>query len=148
MRVDTVVLPHAGEFGPPRRHTAEAAGVDLIAAIPEDDPVVLNPRQRQLIPTGIALRLPQGYEGQIRPRSGIALTSGITVLNSPGTIDSDYRGEIKVLLINLGAEDFIIRRGDRIAQLVVSPVVFADFLPVQELEASTRSIAGFGSTGI
>lgn len=148
MRVDIVVLEHAKELGPPQRHSREAAGVDLMAAVPEGGAVILKPGERRLIPTGIALHLPTGYEAQIRPRSGITLRHGVTVLNSPGTIDSDYRGEIKVLLINLGGDDFSIQRGDRVAQLVVSPVVFAEFEPVPDLQKSERSQAGFGSTGV
>lgn len=148
MKVDTVILAHAEGLGLPLRHSAEAAGVDLMAAIPAGLGVLLRPGERRLIPTGIALRLPPGYEGQIRPRSGIALKHGVTVLNSPGTIDSDYRGEINVLLINLGASDFTVQRGDRIAQLVVSPVIFAEFAAVFDLQTSERSTSGFGSTGI
>ena len=148
MRVETLLLPHAEGLGPPLRHSAEAAGVDLMAAIPADAELILKPGERRLVPTGIVLRLPLGYEGQVRPRSGIALKHGVTVLNSPGTIDSDYRGELMVLLINLGDSDFPIRRGDRIAQLVVSPVVFAEFTTVLDLQNSERSTKGFGSTGV
>jgi len=121
-----------------------AAGADLRAAV--DEPVVLAPGARALVPTGIAIALPPGYEAQVRPRSGLALRSGVTCLNSPGTIDADYRGQVSVLLANLGSEDVTIRRGDRIAQLVVAPVSRATFGAVDELPESVRAAGGFGST--
>lgn len=148
VKVPTLVLPHAHDIGIPRRHSSQAAGVDLHAAIPQEAPIVLAPGQRCLVPTGVCISLPIGFEGQVRPRSGLALTRGITVLNSPGTIDSDYRGEIKVILINLGSEDFLIERGDRIAQMIVSPVILADFEATSTLDPSERSHHGFGSTGL
>lgn len=126
--------------------TPGAAGADLCAALDED--VVIKPGERKLVPTGLSLQIPQGFEGQVRPRSGIALNNGVTVLNSPGTIDSDYRGEIKVVLINLGEEPFIICNGDRIAQLVIAPCVQADFVVTGELDETQRALGGFGSTGV
>lgn len=138
-------LPHAVDLPLPDYMTEGAAGMDLMAAI--EKPQILEPGTRVLIPTGLQLALPQGFEGQVRPRSGLALKYGITVLNSPGTIDADYRGEIKVILINLGQETYVINRGDRIAQLVVAPIVKVKLLPCEELPASSRGSAGFGHTG-
>lgn len=131
----------------PRRMSAEAAGLDLAACLP-GGPVVLAPGARALIPTGIALAIPPGYEGQVRPRSGLALRHGISIVNAPGTIDADYRGELKVLLINLGSEPFAVEHGDRIAQLVVAPVAMAELLEVEALPAALRGGGGFGSTGV
>jgi dUTP pyrophosphatase len=128
--------------------TAQSAGMDLQAAISVDEPVVIAPRGRALIPTGLSIALPQGFEAQIRPRSGLAHKYGVTVLNSPGTIDADYRGEIKVILINLGDEDFTVTRGLRIAQMVVSPYTTAYLRPVTNLEETERGAGGFGSTGL
>jgi len=119
--------------------------MDLLSAVYE--PIVLKPMQRALVPTGIAVEIPPGYEAQIRPRSGLAIKHGITLLNTPGTIDADYRGEIKVILINLGEEDFVINRGDRIAQMVICPVVRVELEEVEELSTTSRSDGGFGSTG-
>lgn len=130
----------------PKYATAGSSGLDLYAAI--EKPIILLPKQRCNIPTGIAVEIPFGYEGQIRPRSGLAVKHGITVLNTPGTIDSDYRGEIKVVLINLGKEKFVIYRGDRIAQLVFTPIVKVEFEEVEELSPTERGEEGFGSTGI
>lgn len=130
----------------PHYMTEGSAGVDLRAAIDED--VVLKPTERRLIPTGFAMALPKNFEAQIRPRSGLAYKNGITVLNSPGTIDSDYRGEVKVLLINLGNEDFVIERGARIAQMVIQQYKKAVFSVVDELDETDRSSGGYGSTGI
>jgi len=127
----------------PRAQTAGAAGLDLVAAVD----VVLAPRARALVATGIAMALPSGFEGQVRPRSGLALKHGITCLNSPGTIDADYRGEVKVLLINLGDDEFVVTRGLRIAQLVVAPVARATLTPVLRLDDTLRGDNGFGSTG-
>ena len=127
----------------PRAHSEGAAGLDLVAAVD----VVLAPRARALVATGVAIALPAGFEGQVRPRSGLALKHGITCLNSPGTIDADYRGEIKVLLINLGDDEFAVTRGLRIAQLVVAPVARATFSPVLHLDETLRGVDGFGSTG-
>lgn len=126
--------------------TQGSSGMDLFASLEED--LTLHPGERRMIPTGISLALPEGYEGQIRPRSGLATQKGITVLNTPGTIDSDYRGEIKVLLINLGSEPYTIKNGDRIAQMVISPVSRAILIEVQELPPTKRQEGGFGHTGI
>ena len=145
--VDIVRLPHNPDLPLPAYETAGAAGMDLRAAVPEKAPLVLRPGARTAVPTGLAFALPDGFEAQVRPRSGLALKSGVTVANAPGTIDADYRGELKVLLINLGEEDFVIRRGDRIAQLVIAPVVQAAWREVAELEATDRGAGGFGSTG-
>ncbi|HZP08416.1 dUTP diphosphatase [Methyloceanibacter sp.] len=140
-------LPHGEGLPLPSYQSEHAAGLDLIAALPEDAPIELEPSDRALVPTGLVIELPQGYEAQVRPRSGLALKHGVTVLNSPGTIDADYRGEVKVLLINLGAETFLIERGDRIAQLVVSPVTHVEIVASDALGATERGPGGFGSTG-
>ena len=140
-------LPHAEGLPLPAYESAGAAGMDLRAAVAETAPLTLRPGARVLAPTGLCIALPPGFEAQVRPRSGLAAKSGVTCLNTPGTIDSDYRGEIKVILINLGAEDFIIRRGERIAQMVIAPVVQARWREVQSLDATTRGAGGFGSTG-
>lgn len=140
-------LPHAEGLPLPAYETAQAAGMDLRAAVPDDEPFVLRPGARHAVPTGYAFALPEGFEAQVRPRSGLALKSGITCLNSPGTVDADYRGEVKVILANLGEEDFTIRRGDRIAQLVIAPVVQARWAEVASLDETARGAGGFGSTG-
>ena len=140
-------LPHAEGLPLPAYETSGSAGMDLRAAVPEDEPLVLKPGARLMAPTGLCMAIPQGYEVQVRPRSGLAAKSGITCLNTPGTIDSDYRGEVKVILINLGAEDFAIRRGDRIAQMVVAPVAQAGWVEVDDLDETARGAGGFGSTG-
>jgi len=140
-------LPHAEGLELPAYETAEAAGFDLPAAIAADAPAILAPGQRRLIPTGLCFALPRGYEMQIRPRSGLSLKHGITVLNSPGTIDSDYRGEIQIILINLGQEDFAITRGMRIAQAVIAPVIQAKLRYAAALAPTQRGAGGFGSTG-
>jgi dUTP pyrophosphatase len=140
-------LPHAEELPLPEIQTTGAAGLDLIAAILADVQYTIKKGERALVPTGLALQLPDGFEAQIRSRSGLALKHGIVVLNSPGTIDSDYRGEIKVLLINHGEAPFVISRGLRIAQLVVAPVVRARLVLVDQLDESERGEGGFGSTG-
>jgi len=121
--------------------------MDLRAAVPEDEPIVVKPGQRVVAPTGLTMALPAGFEAQVRPRSGLALKHGITCLNTPGTIDADYRGEVKVILINLGQEAFTIRRGERIAQMVIAPVTQATWEPVETLPDSARGTGGFGSTG-
>jgi dUTP pyrophosphatase len=139
------VLPHGAGLGLPSYKTAGSAGADLAAAV--ETPLVLPPGGRALVPTGVAVALPSGFEAQVRPRSGWALERGVTVLNSPGTIDSDYRGEIGVILVNLGAAPVTIARGDRIAQLVVAPVRQASWHEVAELGPSARAACGFGSTG-
>jgi dUTP diphosphatase len=142
-----VRLPHAADLPLPAYQTERAAGLDLVAAVPADAPVKIGPGARVMIPTGIAVALPPGHEGQIRPRSGIALHHGVTVLNSPGTVDADYRGEIQVILINLSRESFEIRRGTRIAQMVIAPIVQARIVESGSLDATGRKGGGFGSTG-
>jgi len=139
------ILPHGSGLPLPAYATADAAGVDLAAAL--EAPLTLAPGERQAVPTGIALALPAGWEGQVRPRSGLALKHGITILNSPGTIDADYRGEIRVILANLGSAPVTIARGERIAQLVIAPVSRAVLEVVADLPASLRGSGGFGSTG-
>ena len=143
--IGVVRLAHGGGLPLPAYMTSGAAGADVVAAVAAD--VVLDPGERALIPTGFAVEVPGGYELQVRPRSGLALRAGVTCLNTPGTIDSDYRGEVGVLLVNLGSDPFTVRRGDRIAQLVLAPVVQAAFREVATLAASSRGEGGFGSTG-
>jgi dUTP pyrophosphatase len=138
-------LPHGEGLELPEYATTHSAGCDLRAAV--DAPLQLLPGGRTAVPTGIAVAIPEGFEGQVRARSGLALRHGIACLNAPGTIDSDYRGEVRVILANLGAEPFEIHRGDRIAQLVLSPVARAEFRAVEELPDSSRGTGGFGSTG-
>jgi len=145
--VRVLQLPHGVGLPLPSYQSAHAAGLDLVAALPEDDPIELEPSDRALVPTGLVIELPDGYEAQVRPRSGLALKRGVTVLNSPGTIDADYRGEVRVLLINLGAETFLIQRGDRIAQLVVSPATRVEIIATEALGVTGRGEGGFGSTG-
>jgi len=139
-------LEHGRGLPLPEIATSLAAGVDLMAAI--DETVTIQPGARKLVPTGLAIALPEGYEAQVRPRSGLAMRNGVTVLNSPGTIDADYRGEIGVLLINLGQEPFTIERGMRIAQMVVAPVSRLEWREMNELPVSERGAGGFGSTGV
>tara|TARA_R110000868_G_scaffold378658_3_gene644158 strand:- start:11935 stop:12381 length:447 start_codon:yes stop_codon:yes gene_type:complete len=139
-------LPHAKDLPLPSYETESAAGMDIRAAL--ESPVTLKPGERRLIPTGLQMALPSGYEAQIRPRSGLAIRNGITMLNSPGTIDSDYRGEVKVIAINHGQEDFIVNHGDRIAQMVIAPVVQLKIEEVSNLDKTERGEGGFGSTGI
>ena len=139
-------LPHGADLPLPAYETEGAAGLDLRAAIAEG--LSLAPGERALVPTGLAMQLPVGFEGQVRPRSGLAVKHGVTVLNAPGTIDSDYRGEVKVPLINLGQEPFAIARGDRIAQMVIAPVTRAILTEVAGLDATARGAGGFGSTGV
>ncbi|MDP3660905.1 dUTP diphosphatase [Phenylobacterium sp.] len=140
-------LEHNLDLPLPAYESADAAGMDLRAAVPQDQPMVLAPGARIAVPTGLAFALPRGFEAQVRPRSGLAAKSGVTCLNTPGTIDADYRGEVKVILINLGAEDFTIRRGDRIAQMIIAPVVQAAWTEVDSLDETARGAGGFGSTG-
>lgn len=140
-------LPHGEDLPLPAYHSALAAGLDLVAAVPADSPIELAPGGRAIIPTGIAIALPSGHEGQIRPRSGLAIHHGVTVLNAPGTIDADYRGELQVILVNLGNAQFVIRRGMRIAQLVVTAVQHAKLVESSDLGATGRQAGGFGSTG-
>jgi len=147
IRIDVHQLPHGEGLALPAYQTAHAAGLDLLAAVPADAPLVLLPGQHAMVPTGLTIALPEGYEAQVRPRSGLAAKHGVTVLNAPGTVDADYRGEIAVLLINHGAEPFTIRRGERIAQMVIAPVVQAQLVAVTSLSTTDRGGGGFGSTG-
>ena len=147
VKIDIVQLPHAEGLALPAYQSAHAAGLDLLAAVPEDAPMMLAPGKHAMIPTGLTIALPQGFEAQVRPRSGLAAKHGITVLNSPGTIDADYRGEINVLLINHGDQPFAIRRGERIAQMVIAQVAQVELVPVASLSATDRGSGGFGSTG-
>lgn len=140
-------LPHAAGLALPAYETTGSAGLDLRAAVAEDAPLTLAPGQRALIPTGLKIALDHGFEAQVRPRSGLALKHGLTCLNSPGTIDSDYRGEVGVILINHGQEPFVIQRGERIAQLVIARHEQAELLEVETLDETARGSGGFGSTG-
>jgi dUTP pyrophosphatase len=140
-------LPHGEGLPLPSYQSKEAAGLDVVAGVPDGAPVAIPPGARALIPSGFALELPRGFEAQVRPRSGLALKHGVTLLNSPGTIDSDYRGELMVILVNHGDEPFLVRRGERIAQLVIAPVSHAEIVAAEELAATVRGGGGFGSTG-
>lgn len=140
-------LPHAEGLPLPAYQSALAAGFDLIAAVAEDAPIAIAPGARALVPTGLAMALPEGFEAQVRPRSGLAMKHGLTVLNSPGTIDADYRGEVQVLLVNLGTESMAITRGMRIAQCVIATVARASLVEVSALDHTARGSGGFGSTG-
>jgi len=147
IEVRVVRLPHAADLPLPDYQSAMAAGLDLLAVVPADAPVELAPGARALIPTGIAIALPAGFEGQVRPRSGLAVRHGITVLNAPGTVDADYRGELQVILVNLGAETFVVSRAMRIAQLIIAPVQRIKLVEVDALGPTGRAQSGFGSTG-
>jgi dUTP pyrophosphatase len=147
VKVEIRQLPHGEGLPLPAYQSAHAAGLDLLAAVPEDTPMLLAPGKYALVPTGLTIALPPGHEAQVRPRSGLAAKHGITVLNSPGTVDADYRGEIGVLLINHGDAPFSIRRGERIAQMVIATVAMAEFVVVEALAATERGAGGFGSTG-
>jgi dUTP pyrophosphatase len=147
VKLDIRQLPHGEGLALPAYQSAHAAGLDLLAAVPEASPLILAPGQHALVPTGLTIALPSGYEAQVRPRSGLAARHGVTVLNAPGTVDADYRGEIGVLLINHGDAPFAIRRGERIAQLVIASVVRAELIPATALSATDRGSGGFGSTG-
>lgn len=140
-------LPHGADLPLPAYETSGAAGMDLMAAVPAGEDVVLTPGERRLIPTGLSIAVPPGFEAQIRPRSGLALRHGISIVNAPGTVDSDYRGEVSILLINLGHEPFSIKRGERIAQMVVAPFAQAEWQVVAELDDTARGAGGYGSTG-
>jgi len=140
-------LPHGEGLPLPSYQSTHAAGLDVVAGVPEAEPVELKPGDRALVPTGFAIEIPVGYEAQVRPRSGLALKHGVTLLNTPGTIDSDYRGELMVLLINHGLEPFLVRRGMRIAQLVIAPVASVEIVAVEALGGTVRGQGGFGSTG-
>ena len=147
VKVEVKLLPNGEGLSLPAYQSALAAGLDLFAAVPEDAPVILAPGKYALVPTGLSIALPPGFEAQVRPRSGLAAKHGVTVLNAPGTIDADYRGEIGVPLINHGDLPFTIRRGERIAQMVIAAVVQADLVPVAALSPTARGSGGFGSTG-
>ena len=147
IKIDVCQLPHAEGLALPAYQSAHSAGLDLLAAVPEAAPLTLAPGQYVMVPTGLTMALPVGYEAQVRPRSGLAAKHGVTVLNSPGTIDADYRGEIGVVLINHGAAPFVIRRGERIAQMVIAEVARAELAAVASLSATERGSGGFGSTG-
>jgi dUTP pyrophosphatase len=147
IRVEIRQLPHGEGLALPAYQSAHAAGLDLLAAVPEDAPMLLAPGRHALVPTALTVALPPGFEAQVRPRSGLAAKHGVTVLNAPGTVDADYRGEIGVLLINHGDAPFMIRRGERIAQMVIAAVARAELVPVASLSETGRGTGGFGSTG-
>ena len=148
MRVEIRRLPHGQGLELPFYATSGAAGLDVLAALPAGAKLVLEPGARDIVPTGFALSLPPGFEGQMRPRSGLALEHGVTILNAPGTIDSDYRGEVKAILVNLGPRPFEILRGMRIAQLIIAPVARVELIESAELTETARGAGGFGSTGV
>jgi dUTP pyrophosphatase len=147
VKVEIRQLPHGEGLALPAYQSAHAAGLDLLAAVPESVPLILLSGAYALVPTGLTIALPPGYEAQVRPRSGLAAKHGVTVLNAPGTVDADYRGEIGVLLINHGAEPFSIRRGERIAQMVIAPVARVELVSAATLSTTERGEGGFGSTG-
>ena len=147
VKVEIRQLPHGEGLALPAYQSAHAAGLDLLAAVPEDFPLTLAPGRHALVPTGLSIALPSGFEAQVRPRSGLAAKHGITVLNAPGTVDADYRGEIGVLLVNHGDTPFAIRRGERIAQMVIASVTRAELVPAASLSSTERGSGGFGSTG-
>lgn len=146
--VEVQRLEHGKDLPLPKYETDGAAGMDLLAAVAEEAPVTIEPGKRAMVPTGLAIALPLGFEAQVRPRSGLAAKHGLTVLNSPGTVDCDYRGEVKVILINLGDEAFTIKRGERIAQMVIAPVTQAKWEERDSLSETARGAGGFGSTGV
>jgi dUTP pyrophosphatase len=147
IRLDVMRLPHGADLPLPSYQSEGAAGLDLLAAVEADAPVIIGPGQRALVPTGLAIALPVGTEGQVRPRSGLAARHGVTVLNSPGTIDADYRGEIQIILVNLGQDSFTVTRGMRIAQLIIAPALQVTIRETRILDETTRGVGGFGSTG-
>jgi dUTP diphosphatase len=147
VKVEVHQLPHGAGLPLPCYQSSHAAGLDLVAAVPDKSPLVLAPGQHALVPTGLCVALPPGYEAQVRPRSGLAARHGVTVLNAPGTVDADYRGEISVILINHGSAPFEIGRGERIAQMVIAAVARAELVSVAALPATKRGSGGFGSTG-
>jgi dUTP pyrophosphatase len=147
IKIELCQLPHGEGLPLPAYQSAHAAGLDLLAAVPEDAPLTLSPGQYALVPTGLTMALPDGFEAQVRPRSGLAAKHGVTVLNAPGTIDADYRGEISVLLINHGGAAFVIRRGERIAQMVIAKVERVELVAAASLSVTERGSGGFGSTG-
>ncbi len=147
VKINFIWLEHGKGLDIPRQQSQGAAGLDICAAIQENEIITLRPQKRVIIPAGFSIALPLGYEAQIRPRSGLAAKFGVSVLNAPGTIDADYRGEVKVILINHGEEDFLIKRGDRIAQMIIAPVSKVEFSLTQQLDDTIRGEGGFGSTG-
>lgn len=147
VEIQVAPLPHFDGLALPAYETALSAGMDLRAAVPANEPLTLAPGARAMVATGLTMALPAGYEAQVRPRSGLAAKHGVTCLNTPGTIDADYRGEVKVILINHGAEPFVIQRGERIAQMVIAPVTQASWTVVETLDETVRGAGGFGSTG-
>ncbi|MEZ5757764.1 MAG: dUTP diphosphatase [Emcibacteraceae bacterium] len=147
-QVNIQILPHGEGLKLPEYETKNSAGMDLMAAIPDGEELILKVGERLLVPTGFAMALADGYEAQVRPRSGLAWKNGVTVLNTPGTIDADYRGEVKVILINLGQEDFIIKRNMRIAQMIIAPVTQISWVKCDSLDETARGAGGFGSTGM
>jgi dUTP pyrophosphatase len=147
VRVEVRRLPHGEDLPLPAYQSTGAAGLDLLAAVPGQTPLILSPGKSAIVPTGLTVALPSGYEAQIRPRSGLAARHGVTVLNAPGTVDADYRGEVSVLLINHGDAPFAIRRGERIAQMVIAPVAQAQLVAVDQLSTTDRGSGGYGSTG-
>ena len=147
VEVQITRLPHGADLPLPQYQSELAAGLDLLAAVPANAPVEIAPGQRAMIPTGVAIALPKGTEGQVRPRSGLAAKHGVTVLNSPGTIDADYRGELQIILVNIGSENFIVSRGMRIAQLVIAPILHVKLVETGTLSSTQRAKSGFGSTG-
>ena len=147
VKVEVLQLPHGAGLPLPAYQTAHAAGLDLLAAVAEDVPVVLEPGRYAMVPTGLSIALPEGFEAQIRPRSGLAAKHGVTVLNAPGPIDADYRGEVAVLLVNHGSAPFTVRRSERIAQMIIAPVAQAELVLVDVLSSTERGAGGFGSTG-
>lgn len=148
LAVTVRILPHGEGLPLPAYATPGAAGLDLMAALPEGEALTLAPLARAAVPTGLALALPEGFEAQVRPRSGLALKQGLTVLNAPGTVDSDYRGEVKVILVNLGTDPVVLERGQRIAQMVVAPVTRINLVETGNFDETTRGDGGFGSTGL
>jgi dUTP pyrophosphatase len=147
VKVEIRQLPHGEGLALPAYQSTDAAGLDLLAAVPAESPLILSPGKYALVPTGLTIALPSGFEAQVRPRSGLAAKHGVTVLNAPGTIDADYRGEISVILINHGEALFVIRRGERVAQMVIAPVVQAQLVAAPSLSTTDRGSGGFGSTG-
>ena len=145
--INVVKLPHGADLKLPKYETEQSAGMDLYAALGDGESVTLGPLERTMVPTGLAMALPAGYEAQVRPRSGLAAKNGITCLNTPGTIDADYRGEVKVILVNLSNEPFTIERGMRIAQMIIAPVTQGEWVEVEALDETARGAGGFGSTG-
>ncbi|TDQ61906.1 dUTP pyrophosphatase [Maritalea mobilis] len=148
VEVQFKVLPHGEGLEAPQQATSGAAGLDLRAAVPENEPMIIEPGEFNMVPAGLSIALPDGYEAQVRPRSGLAAKFGVTVLNSPGTVDADYRGELKVILINHGKAPFTINRGDRIAQMVIAPVEKVVMIKTESLSSTDRGAGGFGSTGV